>query len=144
MFAALIVQSRLDEKIMRWRAAKNGDCNKPEDHHPLMAWTAPVLPAGLFWYSWSVDRQTHWIVPILGTVLVGVAVVFIMASHLEWELNGLWVAKFSYTPPMIYPVDVFGPDAGASALAALTVLRSIAGAFLPLAGPPMYQRLQLG
>ncbi len=47
-------------------------------------------------------------------------------------------------PQMIYLVDVFGAEAGASALAANTVLRSIAGAFLPLAGPSMYQRLGLG
>lgn len=32
----------------------------------------------------------------------------------------------------------------ASALAALAVLRSLLGAFLPLAGPPLYEALGLG
>jgi len=47
-------------------------------------------------------------------------------------------------PPMVYLVDLFGPEAGASALAANALLRSFGGAFLPLAGPAMYQKLGLG
>ena len=46
-------------------------------------------------------------------------------------------------PAQIYLVDAFGPYA-ASALAANTVLRSLFGTFLPLAGPPMYAALGLG
>ena len=29
------------------------------------------ISAGLFWYGWSAQAKTHWIVPILGNVLVG-------------------------------------------------------------------------
>ena len=47
-------------------------------------------------------------------------------------------------PSMTYLIDCFGPEAAASALAAHTILRSIAGAFLPLAGPSMYDSLGLG
>lgn len=47
-------------------------------------------------------------------------------------------------PAMSYLVDVFGAGAAASALAALTVLRSLFGAFLPMAGPAMYESLGLG
>jgi len=47
-------------------------------------------------------------------------------------------------PSMIYLVDCFGPEAAASALAAHTVLRSVTAAFLPLAGPRMYESLGLG
>lgn len=46
-------------------------------------------------------------------------------------------------PAQTYLVDAFGPYS-ASALAANTVLRSLFGTFLPLAGPPMYERLGLG
>lgn len=46
-------------------------------------------------------------------------------------------------PIQVYLVDAFGPRAAASALAANTVLRSIAGSFLPLAGPAMYAALGL-
>ena len=46
-------------------------------------------------------------------------------------------------PARVYLVDAFGPSA-ASALAANTVLRSLFGTFLPLAGPCMYLSLGLG
>lgn len=45
---------------------------------------------------------------------------------------------------MVYLVDCFGSEAAASALAAHTVLRSVAAAFLPLAGSRMYDSLGLG
>ena len=47
-------------------------------------------------------------------------------------------------PVMVYLVDTFDSEASASALAANTVLRSFAGAFLPLAAPRMYATLGLG
>lgn len=47
-------------------------------------------------------------------------------------------------PAQIYLVDTFGPEAAASALAANTLLRSLFGTFLPLAGPKMYETLGLG
>ncbi len=47
-------------------------------------------------------------------------------------------------PAQIYLVDAFGSEAAASALAANTLLRSLFGTFLPLAGPKMYQSLGLG
>lgn len=43
----------------------------------------------------------------------------------------------------MYLVDAFAIYA-ASALAANTVARSVAGAFLPMAGLPMYEKLGLG
>jgi hypothetical protein len=46
-------------------------------------------------------------------------------------------------PISAYLVDAF-TDHSASALAANTVLRSLFGALLPLAGPPMYKALGLG
>jgi hypothetical protein len=64
-------------------------------------------------------------VPILGTVLVG----------------------FGYLPIIMcitaYLVDAFFPYA-ASALAASTIIRSIMGAVIPLAGRQMYAELGLG
>ncbi|KAI0150979.1 putative MFS transporter [Pestalotiopsis sp. NC0098] len=125
MFAAVIAHTVYAEKIVRSRAAKNGG-SKPEDRLPLMAYMAPALPIGMFWYGWSVDKTVHWIVPELATAVVGVGIVFIMM------------------PQMVYLVQVFGAEAGASALAANTFLRYVAGAFLPLAGPAMYDKLGLG
>ncbi|KAF2642459.1 MFS general substrate transporter [Massarina eburnea CBS 473.64] len=103
-----------------------GPVYKPELRLFLMVWLAPVLPFGFFWYGWSADQGTHWIVPILGTGLIGIGSLFIMM------------------PAQTYLVDVFGSEGAASALAANTLLRSLFGAFLPLAGPPLYEKLGLG
>jgi len=33
-------------------------------------------PIGLFWYGWSAQVRVHWIVPIVGTVLIGMGMMF--------------------------------------------------------------------
>ncbi|GMG29774.1 unnamed protein product [Aspergillus oryzae] len=100
-------------------------CFKPESRLPPMLFGSWAIPAGLFWYGWSAQAHTHWIVPILGTGVfaIGLMVVF-MASN-------------------TYLVDSYLRHA-ASVTAAATVLRSLIGAVLPLAGPSMYDALGLG
>lgn len=98
---------------------------EPEYRLPPLVVGAFFIPAGLFLYGWSADYKTHWIVPIIGTALVGIgniAVFMCITSYL---------------------VDAFTIFA-ASALAANTVVRSIMGALLPLAGQDMYAALGLG
>ncbi|KAE8153380.1 major facilitator superfamily domain-containing protein [Aspergillus avenaceus] len=100
-------------------------CFKPESRLPPMVFGCWAIPASLFWYGWAAKAQTHWIVPILGTGLfaIGLMTVF-MASN-------------------VYLVESYLMHA-ASVTAAATVVRSLAGAFLPLAGPSMYDTLGLG
>lgn len=98
---------------------------KPEDRLPVLLISSPVITTGLFWYGWSAQAHTHWIVPIIGSALVG-------AGNMCF-----------FMPVMGYLVDAF-TEYAASALAANTVLRSIGGALLPLAGRSMYARLQFG
>ncbi|RMZ78217.1 hypothetical protein DV738_g4024, partial [Chaetothyriales sp. CBS 135597] len=83
------------------------------------------VPIGLFVYGWSAEYGVHWIVPIIGTAFVGMGM---LATFMAVQT---------------YLVDVFTIYA-ASAIAANTVLRSLLGAFLPLAGPSMYDALGLG
>ncbi|KAF3352241.1 Seryl-tRNA synthetase, cytoplasmic [Verticillium dahliae VDG1] len=99
---------------------------KPEYRLVTLPWGAILLTIGLFWYGWSADEgRTHWIVPILGTAVAGLGNLLIFMSL------------------QLYLVDAFSVYA-ASALAANTVARSLAGAFLPLAGLPMYEALGIG
>lgn len=103
-----------------------GDSPKPEGRLKPMVWVLPAVPIGIFWYGWAAERQTHWIVPIIGTFIFG--------------FGCLWVIM----PTQLYLVDAFGPEAAASALAANIILRLLSGAFIPLAGPSLYARLGLG
>ncbi|KAK4206665.1 putative mfs multidrug protein [Rhypophila decipiens] len=98
---------------------------EPEYRLPPLVVGAFFIPAGLFMYGWSAQYNTHWIVPIIGTALVGVGNIAVFMCIVS------------------YLVDAFTVYA-ASALAANTVVRSIMGALLPLAGQSMYAALGLG
>ncbi|KAK5991895.1 MFS transporter fsa7 [Cladobotryum mycophilum] len=121
----LIIYGVFSDRMVKARAAKTGS-SKPEDRLPLMAYFSPSIAIGIFWYGWTVDKHVHWSAPIIGSFFIGMGVVFCMM------------------PCMVYLVDAFGAEAAASAMAAFTLLRSIAGAFLPIAGPPLYRALGLG
>ncbi|KAH6720939.1 bicyclomycin resistance protein [Leptodontidium sp. 2 PMI_412] len=98
---------------------------EPEIRLQMVIPTYALIPVGLFIYGWTTHYHVHWMVPILATVLIGIGnmAVFMGIS--------------------LYLIDAFGMYA-ASALAANTVIRSIMGAVLPLAGQTMYNRLGLG
>lgn len=53
---------------------------KPENKLILMIWSSPLIPAGLFIYGWTAYHRVHWIVPILGTSIVGLGSFFIVVS----------------------------------------------------------------
>jgi MFS family permease len=86
---------------------------KPEHRLYMMTIGGFFLPVGLFWYGWSVQAQTHYMVPIVGTGVMGFGLLM------------------TFMPANTYLVDVFTVHA-ASAMAASTVLRSLFAAFIPL------------
>jgi MFS family permease len=98
---------------------------KPEYRLPPLIPSSLLIPIGLFWYGWSAQARLHWIMPIVGTAWVGLGTVAIFMCV------------------QTYLIDAFEVHA-ASASAANTVLRSLLGAFLPLAGPGMYAALGQG
>ncbi|CAG7972656.1 unnamed protein product [Penicillium salamii] len=85
---------------------------------------AILLAVGQIWFAWTSTPNVHWIVPILAGIPFGAgnAALFIYCSN--------------------YLAHSYGQYA-ASALAGNTVVRSIMGAVLPLAGPSMYASLGL-
>jgi multidrug resistance protein len=113
-----------DREIKKQQAI--GDV-KPEHRLPLIL-TLPGaigLPIGIFIYGWTTYYKVHWIVPIISTAFVGIG-----------NLTAMMTIQ-------TYLVDAFTIHA-ASAIAANTVLRSIFGAVLPLAGLDMFDALGLG
>lgn len=116
----------LSDKIIQSKRRK-GEEARPEDR--LSLWiTVPsglTLPAGLIMYGWAAQMQTHWIVPIIGTGIMGFGMMGIFMSILT------------------YLVDAYQAYA-ASVTAANAVLRSVLGAVLPLTGLQLYDKLGLG
>lgn len=73
----------------------------------------------------SAQYSIHWIVPIIGTGLIGVGNIAVFMCVVSYLVDALTVYA-------------------ASAVAANTVVHSIVGAILPLAGQSMYAALGLG
>ncbi|EXJ62308.1 hypothetical protein A1O7_02742 [Cladophialophora yegresii CBS 114405] len=122
-FIGLLLFGAYSDKLLR-RMAKGGEM-KPEYRLPLLWPGAIIAPLGLVLYGWTAQYKVHWIVPILGTTMLGAGLVG------------------SFMPVGVYLIDAYTVYA-ASAMAANTVLRSLGGAFLPLAGRDMYNALGLG
>ncbi|KAH7138270.1 major facilitator superfamily domain-containing protein [Dendryphion nanum] len=117
------VFTKFGNKIAR-KHMDRGDF-QPEHRLYIMAGGGFFLPAGLFWYGWSVQAQTHWMVPILGTGVIGFGLLM------------------TFMPANTYLVDVFTVHA-ASAMAANTVLRSLMAALIPLSSQKMYAAMGYG
>ncbi|KAJ5107333.1 hypothetical protein N7456_004008 [Penicillium angulare] len=113
-----------DKVIVRLTKRNNG-VFEPEMRLPLCIGYAAFIPISFFWYGWSVNAPTHWIVPIIGLFPFGFGMVGIFATL------------------QTYVIDSY-PRYAASGIAAITVTRSLFGALLPLAGPYMYNALGYG
>ncbi|KAK2595224.1 hypothetical protein QQS21_007077 [Conoideocrella luteorostrata] len=114
---------QMSDRILMRKA--NGHKLKPEYRLPLMIPAAFCIPACFFIYGWTTYYQVHWIVPICATSLLGIGL------------------NMSLMTIQVYLVDAYTLYA-ASALAATSILRSLFGAFIPLAGAPLYDNLGLG
>ncbi|KAK8029362.1 hypothetical protein PG991_006418 [Apiospora marii] len=120
LIVAMVVFRTVGSRVLAARMEAEGVTRpRPEHRLILMIWFSPFVGLGLFLYGWTVHYQVHWIVPIIGTALIGFGAFFVL----------------------LYLVDLFGSDAAASALGANNLLRFLSSTFLPLAGPPMYRTL---
>ncbi|KAL4874982.1 major facilitator superfamily domain-containing protein [Aspergillus karnatakaensis] len=121
----LAFMAMTNDRILVRSTAKNGGKFEPEMRLPLMIVFSSILPISFFWYGWTVEKEVHWIVPIIGMFPFGVAMMGV------------------YMPIQTYVIDCY-PKYAASANATLTATRSLLGALLPLAGPAMFDALGLG
>ncbi|TVY84063.1 Efflux pump radE [Lachnellula suecica] len=121
----LMVVGKTSDSMYRKLAARNKDIGVPEHRLPPLLVTIPLVSIAFFGYGWAVETRTHWSVPMIMTALfsMGMMPAFICTN--------------------MYFVDAFGRYS-ASALAASKLLQSVVGAFLPLAGRPLFDHLGLG
>lgn len=124
-FLGTQITAPLNDALYRKLKKKNNGVGKPEFRVPIMVPGSILVPAGLFWYGWSAQAKTHWIVPDIG-------IAFFCAGTI-----------MSFQCIQTYLVDSYTRYA-ASAIAAATVLRSLAGFGFPLFAPAMYKALDYG
>lgn len=81
MLLGTITFGIMTDVVIKKKIAQNGK-TVPEDRLPI--WM--TLPSGLlivgalFWYGWSADQHTHWIVPMIGVALFCFGLMGIMVS----------------------------------------------------------------
>ncbi|KAK4638739.1 hypothetical protein QC761_704880 [Podospora bellae-mahoneyi] len=119
-----VVTATSDKGVVR-RTKQNNGVFEPEMRLSLSIWASTLLPITFFWYGWTTHYHTHWIVPVIALF------------PFSFGIIGIFI------PLTTYLIDCY-PIYAASAIAANTVARSLAGMLLPLAGPSMYENLGLG
>jgi len=142
--AGVVIIGGCSDKIYLYYAGKNGGTGKPEYRLPFMVFSSLFCPIGLFWYGWSAQAHAHFMVPIIGSALMAFGMMSVMVRHPLIPCDIMFTDLTSpQLPVQNYLVDAYTQYA-ASAVAAATILRSLLGALLPLAGQPMYDKLGVG
>ncbi|MCJ1246989.1 hypothetical protein MMC30_004200 [Trapelia coarctata] len=141
MFVGIAIVGGISDYLVK-RLSANGEM-KPEYRLPPMIPGFFCIPTGLFIYGWTTEKQVFWFVPIFGSSLVGLGLLATFVGSPAHLLMVDFADHKRQMPIQTYLIDAFTIHA-ASAIAANTVLRSLAGALLPLAGPKMYATLGLG
>ncbi|KAG6878232.1 hypothetical protein C0993_010354 [Termitomyces sp. T159_Od127] len=119
------VNARYMDRIYLHFKNKNNGVGEPEFRLPSMVPGTIVLPVGLFISGWAAQNKVHWIVTDIGIAMIGAGTILLFQST------------------QTYVVDTFTLHA-ASALAAVSFLRSLAGFGFPLFAPAMYNKLGYG
>lgn len=117
--------SFLNDRVYRILKEKNQGVAIPEFRVPLLAMSAILTPIGLLIYGWTAEYRVHWIVPNIGACIFGIGNIV------------------AFQCMQTYMVDAYTLYA-ASALAAVSFLRSVTGFAFPLFAPYIYQRLHYG
>ncbi|KAI0067660.1 MFS polyamine transporter [Artomyces pyxidatus] len=123
--AASQINARYMDRMYAYLKTRNGGVGKPEFRMPSIVPGTIFLPAGLLMTGWSAQNHVHWIVTDIGIALVGGGTIL------------------NFQSISTYVIDSFALHA-ASALAAVTFLRSMAGFGFPLFAPAMYNALGYG
>ncbi len=113
------------DRIYKSLTQSNNGTGKPEYRIPLLTSSALLVPLGLFWYGWSAQDRLHWIMPNIGIALFACGVIIGVQCTVTYIID----AYSRYT---------------ASAIAAITLLRSLLALGFPLFAPRMYQVLGYG
>ena len=118
----------------------------PEAMVSIVCVAAVLAPIGELWFAWSCVPPVHWVVPILAGIPFGAGntAVFIYASnYLIHSYGSKSLSSLLRPTPLPKTLHLMTPHLvyAASAMAGNSVIRSLLGGTLPLAGPSMYSAL---
>ncbi|KAF4611317.1 hypothetical protein G7Y89_g15696 [Cudoniella acicularis] len=67
----------VQDRIYHILKKRNNGVGKPEFRVPLMIPGALLVPIGLFWYGWSAEAHTHWILPNIGAAIFAAGTIIV-------------------------------------------------------------------
>lgn len=83
MIAGVAAFGVLSDRILVSKARANNGEMKPEYRLSIMIPGGLFTPVGFFIYGWTAEKQVFWLVPILGTSLIGAGVMaYFVSFHL--------------------------------------------------------------
>ena len=118
-----VIYSFTIDRIYKSLSDRNDGQGNPEFRIPVMVPCTFLTGVGLFWYGWSAQATVHWIMPNIGCALF---------------IAGATVCTSSVNA---YIVDTYG-QYSASAIAAISILRCLAGFTFPMFAPYMLVQLR--
>lgn len=112
-------------KVYNHLKAKNNGVPKPEFRLPCLFVASFLIPIGLLWFGWSVQKKLHWIMPGIGSGIFafGLVCVFQTIQNYLIDMNTKYAA---------------------SSVAAAALFRSLFGFSFPLFAGIMYAKLNYG
>jgi hypothetical protein len=111
--------------IYKRLTARHKNIGCPEFRIPLLVPSSMLIPIGLFWYGWTAEAHTHWILPNIG------AFIFCFGTIMSMQVI------------QTYTIDAY-PRYAASAISTINVAKSVTGFGFPLFAPAMYDSLDYG
>jgi multidrug resistance protein len=85
-FIGLFAFGSVSDMLLKKKAAKNGGEMKPEYRLGPLVPGGILMPVGLFMYGWTAQYEVHWILPIIGTGLIGMAMILVSLLH-SFDVN---------------------------------------------------------
>ncbi|KAI1429099.1 MFS multidrug transporter [Xylaria sp. FL1777] len=119
------IAGHLNDYIYLKLKARNHGIARPEFRVPPMIIGTALVPIGLLWWGWTGQRKLHWILPNIGSFILG---------------TGVYVCSGCVS---VYTIDAYSRYA-ASAISTNLVARSLTAAFFPLFAPYLFDALGFG
>lgn len=141
-FLGAVLTARFNQKIHARQKIKHDGKVFPEFRVPVLVPCAVLLPIGFFWYGWSAHASIFWVMPV-STALISTLHLF---TDTRQDIGAVILAAATmsgYQGMQSYIIDCY-PTYAASAVAAISTLRCVAGFALPLCAPKLYQSLGQG
>lgn len=74
------ISATVNERLIKRLSDQKG--KKPEHRMMVLLYWSPFVPIGLLLYGWTIQARIFFIVPVIGTVLVGIGLVVAMVCYI--------------------------------------------------------------